>query len=96
MLTWALSEAIKGTLPETCEPLVLPSGQKVQAAGAAAWLIAGNERALRLRGQPFPDCEAAFLILRQDLKQLALACAEAWVSSDAEAWVSSEAPKVGR
>ena len=91
VLTWALQEAKKGTLPEPmrgagrsselAEALTLPSGQVVPAAGASAWLIAGHDRALRLGLQPYPDCEAALMILRHDLRALSLWAAHAYEHS---------------
>ena len=93
VLTWALQEAKKGTLPEPmrgagrssdlAEALTLPSGQVVPAAGASAWLIARHDRALRLGLQPYPDCEAALMILRHDLRALSLWAAHARVWLDA-------------
>ena len=81
VLSWALFESRRGLLPDLAEALTLPSGQVVPGAGASAWLIAWHDRALRLGLQPYPDCEAALMILRHDLRALSLWAAHAYEHS---------------
>ncbi len=83
VLSWALDQARAGLLPEPLKPIKLPSGQCVPALGAAAWLLAGQAQAQET--QPTPEAiqrrEAhalAWLRLRQDLRLLAIACADGW------------------
>lgn len=83
VLTWALTEAARGLLPVNEVSISLPSGQCVPAHGGAVWLLEGQARAQEIQ----PAAEAlqkgeaharAFLVLRQDLRALAILCADAW------------------
>lgn len=82
VLSWALGEAERGLLLVNQTPIKLPSGQQVPPLRAAQWLQDGQERAERLRmaSARSVDSERAFLILRQDLRALALQLAEGWRS----------------
>lgn len=87
VLSWALAEAKRGTLPEPSESLSLPSGQRITAGGAAVWLQEAQKRAeaLSLMGSVSVDAERASLLVRQDMRALALWCADArvWLDSPA-------------
>ncbi|WP_309721159.1 hypothetical protein [Armatimonas sp.] len=73
LLEWALSESSRGLLPELAEPLTLPSGNVVQAGGAAAWLIAAESRRVGLadHAAAWPDCALALHIVERDMVALA-------------------------
>jgi hypothetical protein len=79
VLSWALSEARRGTLPEPSEALALPSGQRIAAGGAAGWLQEAQKRAegLSHMGAVSVDAERAFLMVRQDMRALSILAADA-------------------
>lgn len=83
VLSWALSQAKAGFLPEPGEVL-LPSGKPVPHGGAARWLLERYVWAQRLSLQPLGDAPAAFEILRLDLRFLAVAAVHAWHAKGAE------------
>lgn len=85
VLCWAFAEAMRGTLPEPSEPLALPSGQRIAPGGASVWLQEAQKRAEGLsdKGKAHTDAYCAFLVVRQDMRALALWAADARVWLDA-------------
>jgi hypothetical protein len=63
---------------------LLFSGDKIKIANAR-WLIEGHDRAQRLGRQPLGDAPAALLVLRNDLKALAVLAVQAWRKPSSEA-----------
>lgn len=74
LLSWALSEARRGTLPELSEAMTLPSGQVCPADGVAAWLLAAEARTegLRSHSGASVDCALALEVVLRDMRALAL------------------------
>lgn len=85
VVSWALSEACLGTLPEPAATITLPSGQQIAADNAAVWLQEAQQcaEAHSLVSHVSVDAERAFLLVRQDMRALAL-----W-AADARVWLDS-------
>lgn len=85
VVSWALSEACRGTLPEPADTITLPSGQQIAADNAAVWLQEAQQwaEAHSLVSSVSVDAERAFLLVRQDMRALAL-----W-AADARVWLDS-------
>ncbi|WP_184195336.1 hypothetical protein [Armatimonas rosea] len=79
LLDWVTTMIHLGGLPllTDSETIHLPSGGVV-GVDLIEWWTATYRRCCRLQAQPFPDCQSAAVLLRNDLKSLAVLFADQW------------------